>query len=120
MEMIQMLMGGGQVHRWQGDSLTEVLAFTIACIRKSEAEVRKFLEARTLLVESKDAARQLAGSPHLIFAVRREAVNLAGMLSESHPVIVPLGRDSLRSADAIRTKRPTTFEMAEALRTIDI
>jgi hypothetical protein len=89
--MIQMLMGGGQVHRWQGDSLAEVLALMVACIRKSEPEARKFLEARTLLIESKDAARQLAGSPHLIFAVKGEAVDLAGMLSENHPVIVPLG-----------------------------
>ena len=116
--VIQMLTGSGQVHRWQGDSLGEVLAFTIACIRKSEAEVRNFLETRTLLVESKDVARQLAGSPHLIFAVRGEAVDLAGMVSENHPVIVPLGRDSLRSADATRLKRPSTFEMAQALRTM--
>jgi hypothetical protein len=116
--MIQMLMGAGQVHRWQGDSLAEVLALMVASIRKSEPEARKFLEARTLLIESKDAARQLAGSSHLIFAVKGEAVDLAGMLSENHPVIVPLGRDSLRSADATRLKRPSTFEMAEALKTM--
>jgi hypothetical protein len=81
--MVQMLMGSGQVHRWQGDSLAEVLAFAIACIRKAESDVRNFLESRTLFIESKDAARQLADSPHLIFMVRGEAVPLAGRLSES-------------------------------------
>jgi hypothetical protein len=118
--MVQMLMGSGQVHRWQGDSLAEVLAFAIACIRKAEPDVRNFLESKTLFIESKDAARQLADSPHLIFMVRGEAVPLAGRLSESHPVIVPLGRDSLRNADATRLKRPTTHEMAEALKTMGL
>lgn len=118
--MIRALMGGGQVHRWQGDSLAEVLAFAIGCIHKTETETRAFLEARTLLIESKDAARQLADSPHLIFAVRGEAVEMAGRLAESHPVIVPLGRDSLRDAATSRLARPTTFEMAEALKSMGL
>jgi hypothetical protein len=42
-------------------------------------------------LESKDAARKLADSPDLIFAVRGEAVEMAGRLAEDHPVIVPLG-----------------------------
>jgi hypothetical protein len=118
--MIQALMGSGQVHRWQGDSLTEVLAFAIACIRKAEPGTRAFLEARTLLIESKDAARQLADSPHLIFTVKGEAVELGGRLSENHPVIIPLGRESLRDAAASRLNRPSTHEMAEALKTMGL
>jgi hypothetical protein len=114
--MIQALKGSGQVHRWQGDSLTEVLAFTIACIRKAEPDTRTFLEARTLLIESKDAARQLADSPHLVFTVKGEAVEMGGRLSENHPVIIPLGRESLRDAAASRLNRPSTLEMAEALK----
>jgi hypothetical protein len=116
--LIQTLMGSGQVCRWQGDSLAEVLAFAIASIRKAEPDTKAFLEARTLLVESKDAARQLADSPHLVFAVRDEAVEMAGRLAENHPVIVPLGRDSLRDAATSRLNRPSTFEMAEALKTM--
>ncbi|MGD0955951.1 MAG: hypothetical protein ABR953_03880 [Candidatus Acidiferrales bacterium] len=116
--LVRALMGSGQVHRWQGDSLTEVLAFAIACIRKGYADTRTFLESRTLLVESKDAARQLADSPHLVFAVRGEAVEMAGRLAEGHPVIVPLGRESLLDAATTRLARPSTYEMAGALRTM--
>jgi hypothetical protein len=118
--LIRELMGGGQVHRWQGDSLAEVLAFTIACIRRAEGDTRTFLESRTLLLESKDAARQLADSSHLIFAVKGEAVEMAGRLAEKHPVIVPLGRESLIDAATSRLARPSTFEMAGALKTMGI
>jgi hypothetical protein len=97
-----------------------VLGFVTACIRKADSDLRKFLEARVLFLETKDAARQLAESPNLIFAVRGEATELAGRLSEKHPVILPLGRESLRNADAIRLKRPSTFEMAEALKTMGV
>jgi hypothetical protein len=116
--LVQALMGSGQVCRWQGDSLAEVLAFAIASIRKAEPGTKAFLEARTLLVESRDAARQLADSPHLVFAVRDEAVEMAGRLAENHPVIVPLGRESLRDAATSKLNRPSTFEMAEALKTM--
>jgi hypothetical protein len=114
--MLQALSGGGQVHRWQSDSLAEVLAFMIACVRTADTETRKFLETRTLILESKDAARKLVESPHLVFAVRGEAAELAGRLAESHAVILPLGRESLRNSDAIRLNRPTTYEMSAALK----
>lgn len=116
--LIRAVMGPGQVHRWQGDSLAEVLAFAVASIRKADGETRAFLESRTLLLESKDAARQLADSGHLVFAVRGEAVEMAGRLAENHPVIVPLGRESLVDAATSRLARPSTFEMAAALRTM--
>jgi len=116
--LIRAAMGTGQVHRWQGDSLAEVLAFAVACIRKADGETRAFLESRTLLLESKDAARQLADSGHLVFAVRGEAVEMAGRLAENHPVIVPLGRESLIDAATSRLARPSTFEMAVALKTM--
>jgi hypothetical protein len=118
--MIQGLMGTQQVHRWQGDSLSEVLAFAIACIRKAEENIRAFLESRMLILESKDAARQLADSGHLVFAVLGEAVEMAGRLAENHPVIVPLGRESLNDAANTRLARPSTFEMAAALRTMGL
>ena len=116
--LVRALTGSGQVYRWQGDSLSEVLAFMIASIRKAGPETRAFLESRTLLLESKDAARKLADSPDLIFAVRGEAVEMAGRLAEDHPVIVPLGRESLQDAATSRLARPSTFDMAAALKTM--
>ena len=90
-DIANFLLGGGQIARWQGDSLSEVVAFVVVAVRKAEAEVRKFLEARVLIVETKDAARRLAGMRNLVFIVRGEAVEMAGMLAATGPVIVPGG-----------------------------
>jgi hypothetical protein len=114
--MLEALGGRAQINRWQGDSLDEVLAFMVACIRTSEENVRKFLESRVLLLESKDASRRLADSPNLIFSVNGEATELAGRLASSHPVILPLGRDSLTEGSTTRLSRPSTSEVSEALK----
>lgn len=119
-EMLQALLGCPQIHRWLGDSLAEVLAFMTASIQTSDANVRKFLESRVLLLESKDAARRLCGTPNLIFSVRGEAAELAGMLANSHPVIYPLGRDSLKEAVATRLNRPSSYEVSKALQTMGV
>jgi hypothetical protein len=118
--VIGALMAGGEVHRWQGDSLAEVLAFMIAAVRTAEPGARSFIESRMLLLESKDAARSVADSPNLVFAVRGEATELAGRLAESHPVIVPLGRESLVNAAMTRLARPSAREMAGALRSMEL
>jgi hypothetical protein len=116
--VIRALMGGAEVHRWQGDSLAEVLAFVIAAVRRADPEARSFIESRMLLVETKEAARALVDSPHLVFAVRGEAVELAGRLAESHPVIVPLGRESLVDRATTRLARPPAHELGSALKTM--
>jgi hypothetical protein len=117
-DIINFLLAGGQIARWQGDSLAEVVAFVVATIRKAEADVRKFLEARVLVVETKDAARRLAGMRNLIFIVRGEAVEMAGMLAATGPVIVPVGRDSMGTADVTRLRRASGSEMSESLQTM--
>jgi len=115
-EMLQALMGSAQIHRWQGDSIGEVIGFLAASVRTADESIRKFLESRILLVESRDAARQLAGIPNLIFVVKDEAAELTGMLATDHPVILPLGRESIRDASAMRLARPSAVEVSDALK----
>ena len=117
-ELRRTLLGDSRISRLQGDSISEVLAVVIASIRKSEPELRKFFESRMLLVETPEAARQLAGARNLIFLVRDAAVEVAGRLAATGPVVVPLGRESLKSVDATRLRRTSVFEMAEALRSM--
>jgi hypothetical protein len=74
------------------------------------------LRARTLIVQTENAARQLATMPNVIFAIRGQAGNMAGLLSSAHPVLVPLGRESVQKANSITLVRPTTYEMSEALK----
>ena len=118
--MLRELTAGSQVRRWLGDSLAEVLAFMVASIRLAPAKDRKFLESRVLLVETKEAARLLNGRNNLIFSVSGEATSMAGVLSNSHAVVVPLGRDSLRDDAATRLKRPSGYEMSEALKSMGL
>jgi hypothetical protein len=118
--ILRQLTDSPQVFRWQGDSLLEVIAFMAASIRSAPEADRKFLESRVLIVETEEAARLLKGLPQLIFAVHREAMTLAGSLSDHHVVILPLGRDSLRDAAATRLARPTSYEMAEAFKSMGL
>ncbi len=106
--------------RCKGDSLDEVLAFLAASIRTAEGEQREFLRARTLIVQSESSARQLATMPNLIFAVRGQGAKMAGALGSDHPVIVPLGRESIQHANSIALTRPTTYEMSEALQQVGL
>lgn len=118
--ILRQLTAGPQINRWQGDSLSEVLAFMVASIRLAPESDRKFLESRVLLVESKDAARLLNGRKNLIFAVTQEAISMAGTLSNTHAVIVPMGRDSLREGAATRLNRPSGYEISESLKTMGL
>jgi hypothetical protein len=118
--MLRELTAGSQVRRWLGDSLAEVLAFMVASIRLAPERDRKFLESRVLLVETKEAARLLNGRNNLIFSVSGEATSMAGVLSNSHAVVVPLGRDSLRDDAATRLNRPSGYEMSEALKSMGL
>lgn len=114
-QILQALSAGEMLQRWKGDFLDEPVAFTVAAIRKADPQLRRHLEARTLIVETKDAARQLSGQPNLIFITRESASELAGALSEKNTVIVPIGRESRLITDATTLDRPTTDQMAEAL-----
>lgn len=71
-QLLAQLRGTPLAHPWQGDSTEEVIAFAVAAIRKAEGDVRKFLEARTLIVDTEDAARQItAEGKHGLSSTRR-------------------------------------------------
>jgi hypothetical protein len=115
-ELEQALASGSGIQRCKGDSLDEVLAFVSAVIRSAEDGTREFLGARTLIVETEEAARQLRSSDGLIMAVRGGATGAAGMLAnEGHRVIVPIGRDTIKPSSAITLPRPSAYEMSEGL-----
>jgi len=52
---------------WKADSEEEVIAFAVAAIRKADAENRKFLEARTLVLDTEAPARQLSHKAGMVF-----------------------------------------------------
>lgn len=98
---------------YSADSPDEVLAFAIAAIRQAEPSVRLFLEARTLVVDSEEAARALAGKQGLIFLPRGQARGLAGLLSQYGPTVVSAGADEKRS-NHVLLNRPHSSALAKA------
>ncbi len=119
-ELEAALFSGKGVQRCKGDSLDEVLGFLCAVIRVADDPKRKFLKARTLIVQTEEAARQLRDRLNLIFAVRGAATESAGMLADQHRVIVPTGREDSRTAVAITLVIPTAREMADGLKSMGI
>jgi hypothetical protein len=79
--------------RLQSDSSDEIVAFVMAAIRTADPEVRNFLEARTLVIDTAEAAREHLGKQGLIFVPRDGAMDVAGQLSYSSPAIIALTRD---------------------------
>lgn len=118
--LLRELVAGPQVVRWQGDSPAEVLAFMVASIRLAPEKRRKFLESRVLLLETKEAARSMNGKTNLIFSVSGDATQMAGQLRNSHAVLAPLGRDSIRDPGATRLNRPSGYEMSESLKSMGL
>ncbi|THJ48822.1 hypothetical protein E9536_35260 [Burkholderia sp. LS-044] len=98
---------------YAADSPDEVLAFAIAAIRRAEPAVRFFLEARTLIVDTEEAARALAGKEGLIFLPRGQARGLAGLLAQYGPTIVSAGADEKRS-NHVLLNRPHSSALGKA------
>jgi len=115
--LLQQLRGVPQPYQWQADSLDEAVAFAVAAIRMAGDEERKYIESRTLVLETKEAAQQLVNRTDLIFLVRAGALELAGLLGRRSPTVVPVGRDQMgQGAEILR--RPHFGDLADALKTM--
>ncbi len=111
--LLQRLLEGGDRIAFSADSQDEVVAFAIAAIRKAPPNIRYLLEARTIVVETEDAARQLANRPGLIFLTRNQAQSLAGRLAQVGPTVVSAGaNDSKASHEALA--RPSNTDLGKA------
>lgn len=115
--LLARLQGGPQDVPIQADSPDEVVAFAIAMIRDSEPEIRKWLEARTLVLDTEEAGRQLSRHQNMVYIPRAAALSVSGLLATYNPTIVPLGRDRPNTNVTI-LNRPTTRALSAALETM--
>jgi hypothetical protein len=113
--LIQQLSGPAQPLLYVADSPDEVVGFVAAAIRGAEDSVRKFLDARTLILDTEDAARIFASTENAIFVARGTAGPLAGLLGNHNPTIVASGRDVRNRPATITLERPSNFSLAQAL-----
>ena len=101
------------------DSPEEVLAFTIAAIRKAAPEVRLYLEAKTLVVDSTAAGRNLPQGASLILLLRNDAAKSPRQFAPMGTTLVPLGRQP-RGSSVTTLLRPTAYAMGVAIRSMGI
>lgn len=111
--LLQRLNEGTSRLPFAADSPDEVIAFAVAAIRRADPAVRLFLEARTLIVDTEDAARQLVCNSGLIFLPRAQARGQAGLLAQYGPTIVSAGADEKRSAHELLA-RPDSMTLGKA------
>jgi hypothetical protein len=101
------------------DSAHEALAFVIAAIREAEPDKRDVLRARTLVVESMDAAKEIdrrKGTTGKIVHLLDPAAASAGFLATIAPTVIPFGRANGADDNArVRLDRPARHAFAEVL-----
>lgn len=112
-ELLEEISHGANRLAYAADSPDEVIAFAIATIRRAEPSVREFLEARTLVVDTEEAARTLNRKTELIFLPRGQARTLSGLLSQSGPTVVSAGADEKRQNHKL-LNRPTSQVLGKA------
>lgn len=112
--LIQRLSEGVSKLPYAADAPDEVVAFAVAAIRRSEPAVRYFLEAKTVIIDTEDAARQVAGISGLTFLPRAQARALAGYLAQSGPTVVSAGADDKKHDHEVLC-RPSSTELGKAL-----
>jgi len=112
--LIQKLSEGVSKLPYAADAPDEVVAFAVAAIRRSEPAVRYFLEAKTLVVDTEEAARQMAGISGLTFLPRAQARGLAGYLAQMGPTVVSAGADDKKHGHEV-LRRPSSTELGKAL-----
>ena len=95
------------------DSPDEALAFAVAALRKADPAVQLVLKARSIVVDSLQAARDLR-EKQLIFFPTVAASGNAGLLAQWGPTVVSLGRRHTRGGE-IQLRRPARHEFAQAL-----
>ncbi|MBB3271388.1 hypothetical protein FHW75_002543 [Pseudomonas sp. OG7] len=104
--------GSGRL-AFAADTTDEVIAFAVAAIRKAPELVRKPLEARTLIVETEEAARYLVSTCNLIYLPRLAARSCVGLLKSSGPTVISAGAED-RKNEHVELVRPTSAQLGKA------
>lgn len=114
-ELVSKLAGNPIDINIAADSSDEVIAFAIAAIRRSAHS--EYLKARTIVVDTEEAARLLQHKQGLIFLPRGQARHHAGVLARSGPTVVSHGSE--RANRNIETlHRPSASNLGKAIETM--
>lgn len=111
--LVQQLSGGPNLLLYAADAPDEVVVFAIAAIRSADPDLRLFLEAKTVVVDSEDAARQLSNKKGLVFLLKGQGRDFGGVLSHRGPTVVSAGADE-KWQNHVLLHRPSSSQLADA------
>jgi len=102
---------------WQADSPDEATAFVVAAIMMAENESSLFLRAKTLILDTVEAARTVSTANHLNFILEPPAKSMGPVLARSNQVILALSCED-RAARSEVLERMNTRDFAEGLKSM--
>jgi hypothetical protein len=105
--------------KWQAGSPAEAAAFIAASIMRAEAEMSRFLRAKTLILETVEAARIVPTTSHFNFILPPAVSRMGPALARTNQVILVLGSDD-RADDAQVLDRMNTVNFAAGLKSMGI
>jgi hypothetical protein len=79
--------------KWQADSPVEAIAFIAAAIMNAEVETSLFLRAKTLILETREAAQIVPTTNRFNFILPPAASRMGPALARTNQVILALGSD---------------------------
>lgn len=119
-QLLEVLSGGPRNFTIAAENAEEVVAFAVAAIRKAPEATRRLLEAKTMIVETHEAAQFLSGMSDMVYLVWRGAEPLAATLGKRGPTLTA-ATGVVRKGKAIpQLNRPSASAWAEAMATMNI
>jgi hypothetical protein len=119
-ELLQKLAGPPQSIMIGAETSDEVVAFAVAAIRLAKPEVRRWIEVRTLIIESESAARFLSQSSDLIFITRTGGDSMAGVLAQRAPTLSAATGTQARKPQIQVLQRATASSMSEGFESMGL
>ena len=119
-QLLDVLAGAPQNFTIAAENAEEVIAFAIAVIRTAPAELRKTLEAKTMIVETLEAAQFLQGTKDMVFLVWKGAEPLASALGQRGPTLTAATGLQRKRPGLPLLDRPSASAMAEAMGSMNI
>jgi hypothetical protein len=116
-EFQRAIEAGNGERAFVGDSPEEVIAFFVAAIRNEQDEQRRFLESKTLIIDSEEAVNFFSQRSGMIFIPRGQAQGSAGLLAQKNLSLVGLGRDR-PNRSYVKLIRPSYHELGKAIETM--
>jgi hypothetical protein len=88
-----LIAGLPNLSKWQADSPEEAIAFIAAAIMKAETRTSLFLRAKTLVLETREAAEIVTTTNRLNFILPPAASRMGPALARTNQVVLALGSD---------------------------